>query len=180
VRLPSGRVEVLGHPGEHAQLEELGFTWDEASRERRLLHRVAGLCVDCSATIELDAGGQRLPKPPWTWSEFLAVGGGLITVAAAVAGALSAYPGIGLGWRLLMVPGVVALSLFGYGWIVGRVGDLIQKYRRPVLAPLPSSSIPCDYCVSGRVYPLELIAERPLVCPACSRRDYSVRVVAMS
>jgi len=180
VRLRSGCVEVLGHPGEQRQLEALGFTWDEARREGRLLRRVAGLCVDCSTTIDLDADDQRIPKRHLAWPEDLVIVGGLISVAAAVAGTLSADPAIGLGWRLLMVPGVVALALFGYGRVVQGVGNIIEKYRRPVLASLPASSIPCEHCIDGRVYPLELLAERPLICPACSRRDYSVRAVAVS
>jgi hypothetical protein len=180
VRLRSGVIEVLPHPIEQLRLEQLGFTWDQATREQRFVHYAILVCQTCATMTEADTRDLRLPSAPATWSNSVGLLLGVLFVSVAVVTALLSYTDISLGWRLLMLPGFVVLALLAYIVLVLRLEAIMARVRAPRQRPLPDSTIQCPHCTTGRLYPVGLIAGHCLRCPQCSAQGYTFGFVAVS
>lgn len=175
VRLRSGVIEALPHPFEEGRLQQLGFTWDEAAREHRFLTYAAVVCASCASTADIDAH-HPMPTFAATWQQRLQTAVFLLVLAAALAAVLVGYGQIGLGWRLLMIPGVLVVALYVYvSSVAPRLPDRLNHTR-----PLPPSTLRCDRCNAGCLYPVGVIAERPLRCPQCGVPAYTFHAAGIS
>ena len=191
VRTRIGTIEPLHHPLEGAILKDLGFTWEEAERERRLLYFHAGACATCGARSDLDAQDPRmiaLQGSPWPMRFFIA--GGVIFFALAevliwLAAGETRWPWLA---RLTMMPGLGILAIGIYFWLAAGFSDTVERYRgfarrlfprvfrKPELQP---SGIPCTVCESGQVYPLGQLPQRAFACPKCSAPSYRYAMSAI-
>jgi hypothetical protein len=177
LRLRTGIIEPLHHPGEHEHLRELGFTWGEARREDRLLRFVAAACASCGTRMDIDAYDPRLSVlEGGPWARRLFIAGGVAFVGGAevlvwMIGTETPWPWLS---RLLMMPGAAVLAVLGYFKFVDRMDESFRKIARQLgrKPSLPPTGIQCAACASGQVYPVLNLAERSFPCPQCSAGEY--------
>jgi hypothetical protein len=147
-RMDSGKIECLPHPSEFSTLESLGFTFEQAVRDKRFVHVTYLICDQCGCAAErFDA------KPHESCIVYVAV----ILVSFGLAFTFVAMP-----WALLM------------GWLsfaaIAKLYAELERYRMHDAQELLPSMQPCPTCGGTNLVAFSKILKKTL-CRECGRRE---------
>jgi len=151
LRVGVNEFEPLPHPCESSTLEQLGYTWKRAKRERRLVAVDYLICDRCGNINEQYRAIAHQSCP--------IVIGGLILSCTACLILLPINP-IG---RI-----IAAWVIF---WLFGKQYEAYcDRQAEPIQRSLPSLEL-CDRCNSTQFHPLSSLVNQQSICPACGARE---------
>ena len=157
-RIDSGAIKCLPHPCEDLTLKELGYTFDEATRDKRLVWVTNVVCDTCGRPAKrYDA------KPRESCLIYLAI----VAVSYALSFTFFSMP-------LALFIGFILLLLLSQSYSV-----LERHLVRDAQRLLPKPPV-CPNCPEGRYIPFRKASRKKTVCQYCGRREVVYEVWGIS
>jgi hypothetical protein len=157
-RLDSGEIGPLPHPCEEITLNELGYTWEKAMREKRFVLVTNVVCGGCGHVAErFDA----IPRE----SCLACIGIVILSV--------------GLSFAVLPMP-LALLATLSLLFSISVGHSAIGRIRvRDAQRLLPAPPC-CPNCVEGRYVPFSKAWRRKTICQNCGQREVVYEVIGIS
>jgi hypothetical protein len=154
VRLDSGKIEVLPHPLEAYHLKRLGFTWEQARREKRLVGFERLMRAECGETLDYGRGR-----------------------AGPVSHAISDFWALGPYQYRWPVSSVAKMARF----LIVRLPERLRTrlFQGKPIKGMPSDATRCAHC-GGELRSPGQLRGRKCRCPQCGEHEFSVEICGIS
>jgi predicted Zn-ribbon and HTH transcriptional regulator len=162
------QIVVLGHPLEDSILQEIGFTYQSASLQGRMMKVTPVVCQDCGTIYQI--------RRVFSGDNAIGLSGCLWVLV------ISAIIGITVGWmRQSILLGLGTIWL-GAGLIFGLIDfsiDRFVRWRFKKRVKEFDRSSGCPECSSKR-YATSTMFWRRLPCIACGKKAVRIRMTGIS